>query len=108
MIHIDFDPKELTDADAKKWWADWLQEAKDATDEVITAWETSRKNPADTAYKTIFDKKSIQEVWAKLKNWLLDNVFNDKCAYCETKLDRGSLHAEHYRPKARVTSAKDR
>ena len=104
MIHIDFNPKTLTDANAKQWWTDWLQEAKDATDEVIAAWETSRKNPADTAYKTIFDKKTIQQVWAKLKNWLLDNVFDDKCAYCETKLDRGSLHAEHYRPKARLTN----
>lgn len=108
MIHIDFDPANLSDEKAKKWWTDWQKEAKAATEEVITAWEISRRNPADTAYKTIFNKKAIQEVWAKLKNWLLDNVFDEKCAYCETKLDRASLHAEHYRPKARVTSAKSK
>ena len=107
MIHIDFDPANLT-GDDKKWWEDWQKEATKATKEVIDAWEVWRNNKNDKTYDNIFNKKRITEVWTELKNWLLKNVFNDKCAYCETKSDRATLQAEHYRPKGRVTSDKDR
>jgi hypothetical protein len=41
-------------------------------------------------------------IWGELKVWLLKNVFNNKCAYCETPLPRQSGHAEHFRPKGGV------
>ena len=102
MIHINFDPANLT-GDQQTWWTDWDARAKQATSTVLDAWETSRKDPNDKTYDKIFDKPAIQKVWADLKNWLLPNVFNDKCAYCETPMVRATLHAEHYRPKGRVT-----
>jgi hypothetical protein len=101
MIHIDF-PRQLTEVQ-QTWWTDWETRAQDATKQVLEAWEKARQDPNDTAYKKIFDKPGIQKVWADLKNWLLPNVFNDKCAYCETPMIRATLHAEHYRPKLRVT-----
>lgn len=102
MIHIDFDPATLT-GDQQTWWSAWETRAKKATEDVLDAWEASRKDPNDTSYDKFFDKQATQKVWADLKNWLLPNVFHDKCAYCETPMIRATLHAEHYRPKGRVT-----
>src|SRR5215212_1140002 len=102
MIHVDFDPATLTGAQ-QVWWTAWDIRAKDATKEVLDAWEASWKDPKDKSYAKIFDKPAIQKVWADLKDWLLTNVFNDKCAYCETPVIRSPCHAEHYRPKKRVT-----
>ena len=41
-------------------------------------------------------------MWRDLKDWLLKNVFHNKCAYCETRIDRFYGDAEHYRPKGAV------
>jgi hypothetical protein len=103
MIHIDFDPTTLA-GDQKIWWTAWEIRAKDATKQVLDAWEKWRKNPNDETYDKIFDKPQIQRVWADLKDWLLLNVFNNKCAYCETPVVRSLFHAEHYRPKGRLTN----
>jgi hypothetical protein len=103
MIHINFDAAKLNDDANPQWWADWEARAQDATKEVLDAWEAMRKDPNDTTYKKIFDKPSIQKVWSDLKNRLLPNLFHNKCAYCETPMIRATLHAEHYRPKGRVT-----
>jgi len=105
MIHIDFDPEKLEGTLRGEWTA-WETRARQATDEVLDAWEASRKDPNDKSFKGIFDKPSIQSVWGDLKDWLLKNVFNNKCAYCETPVLRSSMHAEHYRPKGRVTQNK--
>lgn len=102
MIHIDFDPTKLT-GDQLTWWTAWETRASDATKEVLNAWEASRKNPTDTSYKGIFERADLKEVWTELKKWLLLNIFNNKCAYCETPVVRFTLHAEHYWPKGRVT-----
>ena len=50
-----------------------------------------------------------QEIWKDLKEWLLTNVFYERCAYCESPLefDRYLGDAEHYRPKGSVTWKKD-
>jgi len=94
MIHIDFDPSTSTGAQ-KAWWDEWLEEASDATEEVIQAWGSSKK---------LSGKDFKNNIWGKLKKWLLENVFHGKCAYCEThlKMARQSGHAEHFRPKGGV------
>lgn len=100
MIHVNFDPDKLDPA-RRAWWDDWLKEAEAATQEVINAWEEWRKKGSTGEFDYKVDKN--QKVWAKLKDWLLDNVFHGKCAYCEVSEVRSSYHAEHFRPKGRVT-----
>jgi hypothetical protein len=92
MIHMDFDPVQLT-GEQKDWWDAWSKRADRATINAIEAWEESGGTtniPWDSS------------VWADLKAWLLKNVFHDKCAYCETKIVRFYGDAEHYRPKGGV------
>ncbi len=91
MIHIEFNPTQLT-GKQKEWWDDWQAKATLATKEAILAWE------ADPTQPIKFDSK----LWGDLKDWLLVNVFHDKCAYCETRMARSTYHAEHYRPKGGV------
>jgi hypothetical protein len=91
MIHIDFNPAQLTGAE-KVWWDAWQAGAEAAILEVIKSWEADRTMPIN------FN----DQIWGNLKDWLLRNVFHEKCAYCETPLLRSSMHAEHYRPKGGV------
>jgi len=89
MKRINFDPAKLTGAQAD-WWKAWQDRADKATIEAIDAWEAGG------------EVKFKEKVWGDLKEWLLDNVFNGKCAYCETSAVRWAGHAEHFRPKGRV------
>ena len=98
MIHVTFEPDKLTGAQRLEWDA-WQLKAEEATQKIIDAWEEWRQKGSPGE----FDYKLDQKVWAQLKEWLLDNVFFDKCAYCETRVLRSSYHAEHFRPKGRVT-----
>lgn len=105
MIRIDFDPEnhpEKLTTEQLAWWNAWKDRAQEATGDVLKAWELWRKNPKDDAYKKIFEKEKIKSVWGELKDWLLENLFYKKCAYCETPVSRSQFHAEHYRPKGRV------
>jgi hypothetical protein len=107
MIHVNFDPDARPGKLSRQqqaWWDAWKIRAKTATDEVLAAWESWRRNPKDETYDKFFDKPANTSVWGELKVWLLDNVFNKKCAYCETPVGRSVFHAEHYRPKGRVTT----
>jgi hypothetical protein len=107
MIHIDFDPDnhpERLTPEQLEWWNTWKNTADLATNEVVAAWEKFRADPTNLAYKKIFEKSQMTSVWGKLKDWLLENFFHDKCAYCETKKVRTTFHAEHFRPKAMVKS----
>jgi hypothetical protein len=107
MIHVDFDPdahpERLTEAQLQFWNA-WKARAKAATDAVVDAWEKWRKDPNDDTFKRVFKSPALTSVWGELKDWLLINVFHNKCAYCETPVSRSVFHAEHYRPKGRVTA----
>ena len=89
MKRIDFDPSKLT-GDKADWWAKWQKRADDATIDAINAWEAGE----EVTFK--------EKIWGDLKEWLLDNVFYGKCAYCETLAPRYPGHAEHFRPKGRV------
>jgi len=107
MIHVDFDPEnrpETLTPQQLEWWKSWQEEAAEATKAVIEAWEKGRGDPSDVTFKKIFEKSSITAVWGKLKDWLLENIFHNKCAYCETTGTRFQFHAEHYRPKKAVTA----
>ena len=93
LIRIDFDPNQLT-PDQKQWWDAWQTKAGDATKAVIDQWLATGK----VSSKDDFDDR----IWGELKAWLLDQVFHNKCADCETDLDRQFGEAEHFRPKAGV------
>lgn len=96
MIRVEFDPGTLV-GKQKKWWDNWTIDAQKATEDAIKEWEDS-----DGKTKLKLDGT----IWKKLKEWLLENVFNEKCAYCETKLFKTQApeHAEHFRPKNGISN----
>lgn len=98
MIPVKFDPKELT-GPLKAEWDAWQAKADAATDRIIAAWETWRQSGSPGEFKVEFE----ETIWGELKEWLLKNVFHDKCAYCETRETRAPYHAEHFRPKGLIT-----
>lgn len=98
MIRVKFDPTKLN-GQLKADWNAWEQKAWTATETAIAAWEDWRKNGSPGEFKFEFD----ESIWGELKAWLVKNVFHDKCAYCETREVRSPYHAEHFRPKGRVT-----
>lgn len=97
MIRVNFDPDKLSGT-LRSEWEQWLKDAEAATKNVIDAWEDWRRQGSPGEFTYTLDQK----VWARLKEWLLANVFHDKCAYCESRDVRSPYHAEHFRPKGRV------
>lgn len=98
MIKIDFDPTTLTGEDLQ-WWQKWEKKALSATQEVKQEWEKwiiARTPGAKFGYKF------KEAIWKELKDWLIEKVFNEKCAYCENRLVGSYFDAEHFRPKAEV------
>jgi hypothetical protein len=94
MRRIVFEPSNLP-PHLMAWWNQWQTTAQTATEAIIKQWECTKK---------LCSKDFDSTVWKALKDWLLDEFFHGKCAYCETKRDqaRQSGDAEHYRPKAAV------
>ncbi len=86
MIYIKFDPSALS-GEKKTWWNLWQSKAKKATEKAIEG-----GGAPDFSFN--------DEIWKELKRWLLENVFNGKCAYCERKITYGVM--DHYRPKKSV------
>jgi hypothetical protein len=99
MIRVNFEPDKLT-GPLRSEWEEWLEDAEAATKKVIDAWEEWRRQGSPGKFTYTLDQK----VWARLKEWLLTNVFHGKCAYCESRDVRSPYHAEHFRPKGRVTA----
>lgn len=113
MIRIDFAPDNLP-LEKKAEWDNWILRARAATDRVIAQWEQWKRDfarwknehaggnnqPAVAAPE--FDPAWDDEVWRGFRDWLLENVFNNKCAYCETTIVGFIGDAEHFRPKGRV------
>jgi hypothetical protein len=92
MRRINFRPSRITDPPKRRWLARWLVRARRATFEVIAT--VDRGEPI--AFRS--------EVWSELKGFLLEHVFNGKCAYCESRVTTTDFgDAEHYRPKAGIT-----
>jgi hypothetical protein len=100
MIRVKFDPAKLTGAKLA-WWQAWEARADAATRAVIADWETWLQDPTREPGAT-FKPTLDATIWKDLRDWLLDNVFNEKCAYCETPVVRATFHGEHFRPKGRV------
>mgnify|MGYP001467595879 CR=1 FL=1 len=89
MIFVRVDPNSPSH---QAFWKAWRKAAAAATVDYIEKRGRDPNAPFDPS------------VWIELRNWLRDNVFNDKCAYCESKLSVvGYGDAEHYRPKKKVT-----
>ncbi|HEX5853470.1 MAG TPA: hypothetical protein VFY36_10305 [Solirubrobacteraceae bacterium] len=94
MIHVPFDPQTLH-GEQRDWWKRWSTRADTATRAAIDAHEEGG---------IIFKAK----IWAELREWLFQNVFHGKCAYCEGKVRPQSWGAaEHWRPKKRVSTRRD-
>lgn len=103
MRHISFDPSKLT-ATLKAEWDAWEATAEKAREDAIEAWEKWKSQPdPQSGKKQSFVLEFNNRVWGQLKEWLLKNVFNGKCGYCETGIIRSPGDAEHFRPKGRVT-----
>ena len=98
MIRINFEPNLLT-GDRAEEWLYWKQKAHDATAEIIRNWQLGADPMITSAHERIY---------RDLRNWLLDFVFNGKCAYCERKMikNKEQAAAEHYRPKLAVRMMK--
>jgi hypothetical protein len=109
MIAIYFDLENLK-PEHVSFWENFTINAKAATDDVVADWEEWLQRKEKEPSLEEFSYKFNQDIWKGLKTWLLEEVFHGKCAYCESKLDldRYLGDVEHFRPKGRVTSAKDR
>lgn len=100
MIRVPFDPANLNEEQAT-WWQAWQERAKTATTAVIAEWEAWLQQPGRTS-EDKFTPEFDADIWKDLRDWLLDNFFDNKCAYCETPVVRATFHGEHFRPKGRV------
>ena len=93
MRHIDLD---ALPSEVKDWLDMWQKNADLAVQKIIGIWEDK-----GTVTSADFDSG----LWSELKNYLLDHVFDGKCAYCETNLRQARQYgdADHFRPKGAVT-----
>jgi hypothetical protein len=107
MIHVEFDPKDLA-SEQREQWDRWMIEAREAQIDIITQWETWRKTDLAgwkrkrEGKRPEFSPNFKNNVWKNLRDFLLVNVFHNKCAYCETPVVGFPGDAEHFRPKGRV------
>jgi hypothetical protein len=97
MIRYYFDPRQLVGPDRTEW-LHWEEDARTATKAVIAAYEEWRNNNSNRKFLYEFD----DEIWKRLRDFMLHRVFYGKCAYCETREIRSPYHAEHFRPKGMV------
>jgi hypothetical protein len=92
--HIRFDKQALVAMDPE-FWEKWERAAENATRQAIA--EAEAGTPGFN-----------QKVWKDLKDWLLQHVFDGKCAYCESTISGSSYgDAEHWRPKGAVSTLPD-
>ncbi len=98
MIRVFFDPSNLGDPEQKEWWEEWTASAETATEKALDQFEEWLDGDQQTAFKFNFNGA----IWTKLRDWLLENVFYQKCAYCEREISGYYGDAEHYRPKGSV------
>lgn len=97
MRHVDFDPSRLRGKDAT-WWQQWSARAEAETQLLIKA----RLSGKGRGFNPV--------ILSELKEWLLHNVFYNKCALCEYDVVSDYYYGdseEHYRPKSEVTEEHD-
>lgn len=99
-------PEEIANSTKAEWDA-WTLLADAAKARVIGEWE-DWKLKRDEWKKTkegdapVFKPAFEDDVWKGFRDWLKKNVFNNKCAYCESKITGYPGDTEHFRPKGRV------
>lgn len=92
MRYVAFSPDELPPGQEEAW-ARWERDAATATEAMLSL---------DREGGSFKPDKEI--LWRRLKEWFLEHVFAGKCAYCEGSYLAGDpQHAEHWRPKGKVT-----
>jgi len=93
MRHVNFDPSSLRGKDAT-WWKHWSARADAEKRLLIKARLSGEERDFDPV------------ILSELKEWLLHNVFYNKCALCEYDVVSDHYYGdseEHYRPKSEVT-----
>ena len=99
-------PEEIANSTKAEWEA-WTLLADAAKARAIGEWE-GWKLKRDEWKKTkkgdapLFKPTFEDDVWKGFRDWLKKNVFNNKCAYCESKITGYPGDTEHFRPKGRV------
>lgn len=110
LLFEDAYPQELAKS-RRAEWDGWVFLAQAATKKVIREWEDWKtlraewnEKPAESREKDPpkFNPTFEDDIWKGFRNWALDNVFHNKCAYCETPHVGFPGDAEHFRPKGRV------
>ncbi len=102
---------------ARAEWNGWVSLAEVATSDVIDQWEKWKKLRQDwmenleegekgKAFEG-FKAKLDDDIWKGFRNWLLEHVFRNKCAYCETPFVGFIGDAEHFRPKCEVSQLRE-
>ncbi|WP_395391171.1 hypothetical protein WBP07_11430 [Novosphingobium sp. BL-8A] len=92
MRHVPFDPPNGLSGEQLEWWSNWLRRAENCQKILLDNYNNGKEVEFDSS------------VWRDLKDWLLVNVFDKKCAYCESAIR--AIYpgdGEHYRPKGNVT-----
>lgn len=99
-------PDEIVNSPKAEWEA-WTLLAARAKERVIEQWEAWKHQRAEWK-KTregdapVFKPVLQDDVWKGFRDWLKKNVFNNKCAYCESRITGFPGDTEHFRPKGRV------
>jgi hypothetical protein len=111
LLFEDAYPQELAKSQRAEWDG-WVFLAQAATKKVIKEWEDWKSLRAKWKQKRVqsqekedspkFEPTFEDYIWKGFRNWLLDNIFHNKCAYCETPHVGFPGDAEHFRPKGRV------
>lgn len=73
--------------------------------ELPQGWIERARNAAQEVEKGA-DPNDYSHVWRELKDKLAE-LFYDKCWYCESVVDRSDNAVDHFRPKNRVSDAKN-
>ncbi|MBK7143329.1 MAG: hypothetical protein IPH75_14740 [bacterium] len=94
MVHRDFDPATLTEPLLSLYRA-WADKISTMAEQSVRVFEQGGRLPIEDSHNRL---------WGEFKELLLEHVFHGHCAYCESPLSRQSAHAEHFRPKGKVTS----
>jgi hypothetical protein len=117
-----------TDGPVGDQYKDWCAAAVKARKKILDDWQASKDakaqkdapaNPAAEPNQVAGASKNAkgdqktseakfpslnQQVWSDLKKIFLNDIFHEKCAYCEGKVAANfPLDVEHYRPKKEVT-----
>jgi hypothetical protein len=89
---VAFSPDDLQ-GDDRSFWEGWTSDAAEATDSMFEVHASGVSPKADD-----------DDLWGRLKRWIAEHAFANKCAYCEGDISAHSpQHAEHWRPKGKVT-----